>query len=42
MSGIGSQLATIIVCILAERECKDALHPENAVNHMKGILRDPE
>lgn len=32
------QLGTIVVCILAEKECKDALHPENAMAHAKNIF----
>jgi len=25
---------------MAERECKEALHPETAMGHVKGILGD--
>lgn len=32
------KLGTIVVCILAEKECKDALHPENAMAHAKNIF----
>ncbi|CAD8125772.1 unnamed protein product [Paramecium sonneborni] len=32
------KLGTIVICILAEKECKDALHPENAMAHAKNIF----
>ncbi|KAM3135870.1 hypothetical protein pb186bvf_011999 [Paramecium bursaria] len=34
------KIGTIGVCLLAEKECKDALHPENALNHVKNVFDD--
>lgn len=35
---INTQIATIGVCIQADREAKNALHPDNFVHHVKNIF----